>query len=71
MTKDQVLEQAVESVKYASRYFQHIEFSCEDSTRSDINFLCEISEKVISAGANVLNFPDTVGYITPKIAAWY
>jgi 2-isopropylmalate synthase len=65
MTKEQVLEQAVESVKYAAKYFEHIEFSFEDSTRSDIEFLCDISEKIILAGANVLNFPDTVGYMTP------
>ena len=65
MTKEQVMEQAVEAVRYASQFFDHIEFSCEDSTRSDIDFLCEISEKVIEAGAKVLNFPDTVGYTTP------
>lgn len=65
LTKEQVLEQAVEAVRYASQFFNHIEFSCEDSTRSDIDFMCEISEKVIEAGAKVLNFPDTVGYATP------
>jgi 2-isopropylmalate synthase len=65
MTKSQVLEQSVEAVRYASQFFSHIEFSCEDSTRSELDFLCEISEQVIQAGATVLNFPDTVGYITP------
>ncbi|WP_413299815.1 2-isopropylmalate synthase [Bacillus sp. 1P10SD] len=65
MTKSQVLEQSVNAVRYASQFFNHIEFSCEDSTRSDLDFLCEISEQVIEAGATVLNFPDTVGYITP------
>jgi 2-isopropylmalate synthase len=65
MTKNQVLEQSVEAVRYAKKYFSHIEFSCEDSTRSDLDFLCEIAEEVIKAGATVLNFPDTVGYITP------
>lgn len=65
MTKEQVMEQAVNAVSYASQHFDHVEFSCEDSTRSDLDFLCEISEKVIEAGAKVLNFPDTTGYITP------
>jgi 2-isopropylmalate synthase len=66
MNKEQVLQQAVEAVRYASNFFGHIEFSCEDATRSELDFLCEISEKVIEAGANVLNLPDTVGYTTPE-----
>lgn len=65
MTEEEVLEQSVESVRYASKFFKHIEFSCEDSTRSDLDFICEVAEKVIEAGATVLNFPDTTGYITP------
>ena len=66
MTKEQVVEKAVESVAYAANYFKHIEFSCEDATRTELEFLSEISEKVIEAGATVLNFPDTVGYTTPE-----
>ena len=66
LTKEQVVEKAVESVSYAANYFKHIEFSCEDATRTELDFLCEISEKVIEAGATVLNFPDTVGYTTPE-----
>jgi 2-isopropylmalate synthase len=66
MTKDQVLEQAIEAIKYASKYFDHIEFSCEDATRSDLDYLCEIAKQVILSGATVLNLPDTVGYTTPK-----
>ncbi|WP_078427294.1 2-isopropylmalate synthase [Alkalihalobacterium alkalinitrilicum] len=66
MTKQEVVDKAVESVAYASQFFDHIEFSCEDSTRTELEFLREISEKVIEAGATVLNFPDTVGYTTPE-----
>ena len=66
MTKEQVLEKAIESVSYAAQYFDHIEFSCEDATRTELEFLSEVAEKVIEAGATVLNFPDTVGYTTPE-----
>jgi len=66
MTKEQVVAKAVESVTYAAQHFKHIEFSCEDATRTELDFLCEVAEKVIEAGATVLNFPDTVGYTTPE-----
>ncbi len=66
MTKEQVVKRAVESVAYASQYFKHIEFSCEDATRTELEFLSHMAEKVIEAGATVLNFPDTVGYTTPE-----
>ncbi|WP_449619944.1 2-isopropylmalate synthase [Robertmurraya sp. Marseille-Q9965] len=66
MTKEQVISKAVECVSYAAGYFTHVEFSCEDATRTEHDFLREISEKVIEAGATVLNFPDTVGYTTPE-----
>lgn len=66
MSKEEVIERAVESVAYAAQYFDHVEFSCEDATRTELEFLREISEHVIEAGATVLNFPDTVGYTTPE-----
>lgn len=66
LTKEQVIDKAVESVSYAAKHFKHIEFSCEDATRTELDYLSEISEKVIEAGATVLNFPDTVGYTTPE-----
>ncbi|WP_075981641.1 2-isopropylmalate synthase [Bacillus massilinigeriensis] len=66
MTKEEVIAKAVECVSYASNYFKHIEFSCEDATRTELDFLSEVSEHVIAAGATVLNFPDTVGYTTPE-----
>ncbi|TKC19432.1 2-isopropylmalate synthase [Robertmurraya kyonggiensis] len=66
MSKEQVINKAIECVSYAAQHFTHVEFSCEDATRSELEFLREISEKVIEAGATVLNFPDTVGYTTPE-----
>ncbi|MGM9929397.1 MAG: 2-isopropylmalate synthase [Bacillus sp. (in: firmicutes)] len=66
MTKEQVLNKAVQAVSYAANHFKHIEFSCEDATRSEYDFLSLVAEKVIEAGATVLNFPDTVGYTTPE-----
>ncbi len=66
MTKEQVVAKAVECIEYAAEHFSHIEFSCEDSTRTEWDFLCEIAGEAIKAGATVLNFPDTVGYATPE-----
>ncbi|MFC0270208.1 2-isopropylmalate synthase [Metabacillus herbersteinensis] len=65
-TPEQVIETAVESVKYASTFFPVIQWSAEDACRSDLPFLASIVEKVIKAGAKIINIPDTVGYITPK-----
>ncbi|GAB4259672.1 2-isopropylmalate synthase [Deferrisoma sp.] len=65
-TPDQVLEQAVEAVKYASRYTSNVEFSAEDAVRSDLEFLCRVVEAVIDAGATTVNIPDTVGYAVPE-----
>lgn len=62
---DEVLKMAVEAVKYAKSLVDDVEFSAEDATRSDINFLKEIFLAVIEAGATTINIPDTVGYTTP------
>ena len=62
---EQVLEQAVEMVKYAKKYCSDVQFSAEDATRSDPVFLCRVFEAVINAGATVISIPDTVGYTTP------
>ncbi|WZL73184.1 2-isopropylmalate synthase [Clostridiaceae bacterium 35-E11] len=64
-TPEQVLERAVNMVKYAKQYCEDVEFSAEDATRSNPTFLAQIFEKVIEAGATVINIPDTVGYTTP------
>lgn len=65
MTPDQVVENAVRAVEYASSLISDVEFSCEDATRSDKEFLYRIIQAVIDAGATVVNIPDTVGYATP------
>lgn len=64
-TPDQVVETAVECVRYAAKRFPIIQWSAEDATRSDWDFLVRIITDVIDAGAQVINLPDTVGYSTP------
>ncbi len=64
-TPDEVVEMAVHAVKYARGKVAEVEFSPEDGTRSEIPFLCRIIERVIDAGASVINIPDTVGYAVP------
>lgn len=66
MTPDEVVSKAVEMVKYAKTLCHDIEFSTEDGSRSNPEFLYRIVEEVIDAGATVINIPDTVGYSTPK-----
>ena len=65
MTQDQVLARAVESVKLARKYADSVEFSAEDSTRTDIHYLARIVEAVIEAGATTVNLPDTTGFAIP------
>lgn len=60
MEPDRVLEQAVNAVKLAVAYTDNVEFSAEDGTRSDPDFLCKVFEAVIDAGATTVNLPDTV-----------
>ncbi len=66
MSPDQVLEQAVKSVKLARSLCEDVEFSPEDAGRSEIDYLCRILEAVIDAGARTINIPDTVGYTIPE-----
>ena len=65
MTPDQVLERAVEAVKWALEFTDDVEFSAEDAVRSEIPFLIEVFNAVIQAGAKTINVPDTVGYSIP------
>ena len=65
MSPDQVVEQAVMSVRRARQFTDDVEFSAEDSGRSEIDFLCRIIEAVIDEGATTINVPDTVGYAMP------
>lgn len=64
-TPEEVVELAVESVKYARKKFPLVQWSAEDAFRSDPEFLVHIANKVIAAGATTINIPDTVGYATP------
>jgi len=66
MEPSQVLETAVNAVKFARGFTDDVEFSPEDAGRSDIDFLCRVLEAVIKAGATTLNIPDTVGYTMPE-----
>jgi len=66
MSREQVLNLATESVKYAAGFTGNVEFSAEDASRSDLDFVCEVFESVIRAGATTLNFPDTTGYALPE-----
>ncbi len=65
MEPDQVIEQAIHSVKRARNLTENVEFSPEDAGRSETDFLCRIIEAVINAGATTINIPDTVGYNLP------
>jgi 2-isopropylmalate synthase len=66
MTREQCLEAAVDAVRYARNHTDDVEFSAEDATRSDLDFLCRVVEEVVKAGATTVNLPDTVGYATPE-----
>ena len=65
MDREQALELAIASVKHAARYTSNVEFSAEDASRSDLDFVCRVFGAVIEAGATTLNFPDTTGYALP------
>jgi 2-isopropylmalate synthase len=66
MNREQVIESAVKAVKKARQYTDDVEFSAEDATRSDWDYLCKVTEEVIKAGATTVNIPDTVGYTIPQ-----
>jgi 2-isopropylmalate synthase len=65
ITREECLDSAVGAVKLARRFTDDVEFSAEDATRSDRDFLCRVIEAVIDAGCTTVNLPDTVGYATP------
>ncbi len=66
LSPEEVLERAVKAVEYARRFTDDVEFSCEDATRSQRDFLFRVIERAIKAGATVINIPDTVGYTVPE-----
>lgn len=65
MTREQVLAKVRDSVKYAKSLMYDIQFSAEDATRTDIDFLFKVYEEAIKSGATCINIPDTVGYSEP------
>lgn len=65
MDREEVIRTAVESVRYAKGFTDNVEFSAEDASRSDRDFLCRVIEAAIDAGATTINIPDTVGYALP------
>jgi len=65
MSRDEVIQEAINAVSYAKTLTREVEFSAEDGSRSDRDFLCRVFEAAIDAGATVVNLPDTVGYAIP------
>ena len=66
MAEAEIVKSTVEHVQLARSFCDNIEFSPEDAARTELDFLCEVVEKAISAGATTVNIPDTVGYATPN-----
>ncbi|MGF0094889.1 2-isopropylmalate synthase [Peptoniphilus sp. SGI.035] len=66
MTREDVKNSVRKHVTYAKEKFSDIEFSCEDATRTDINFMIEVIQIAVDCGATTINIPDTVGYIMPE-----
>lgn len=65
MTREQALARAVDAVRYARNLCGDVEFSLEDASRTDRDYMCRVVEAVINAGASTVNLPDTTGYATP------
>jgi len=65
ITREACFEAVVEGVRHARRFTDDVEFSAEDATRSDFDFLCRVIEGAIRAGCRTINLPDTVGYAVP------
>src|SRR6478736_6468690 len=66
MTREEIIARAVAGVKRAASYCDDVEFSPEDAARTERDFLCQVVEAAIEAGATTVNIPDTVGYATPQ-----
>ncbi|MEK6646206.1 MAG: 2-isopropylmalate synthase [Candidatus Firestonebacteria bacterium] len=65
-TREEVLRRAIESVTYARKYCGDVEFSAMDATRTNFDYLCQLVESTIKAGARTINIPDSVGYSEPE-----
>lgn len=66
MSREEVIDRAGKAVRLAKSLSDWVEFSCEDATRSDRDFLCKVVETAIREGAGTINIPDTVGYSYPS-----
>src|SRR5229473_7821250 len=66
MAKEEIVRRAVEGVKRAKAHCEDVEFSPEDAARTELDFLAEVVERAIEAGATTINIPDTVGYAVPS-----
>lgn len=64
--RETALEMAAQAVRHAKRYCHDVEYSTEDASRSDFDYLCQMVEVAVRAGATVINVPDTVGYAIPE-----
>src|SRR5262249_3484245 len=65
-SRAEVIEMTRAAIRQARSFADEVEFSAEDATRSDVDYLCEVLDVAVDAGASVLNVPDTVGYTTPS-----
>jgi len=66
ITRQEALDQITQMVRFGCAHCEEVEFSAEDASRSDMEYLCEVIEAAAQAGAKILNLPDTVGYTTPE-----
>jgi len=66
MTREQALEAISSNIRYARERCAEVEFSAEDASRTDINYLCQVVRAAVDAGATTINLPDTVGYSVPE-----
>ena len=66
MSREQCLRQVADMVKFARGFCENVEFSAEDATRTELEFLCTVAEAAAEAGATTINLPDTVGYTVPS-----
>jgi len=64
-TQDEVLQIIEKAVKHAAKYTSNVEFSCEDATRTELDYLCKAVQLAVNCGATTINIPDTVGYTVP------
>jgi 2-isopropylmalate synthase len=69
MAKEEIIKKIKENVRYARDYCDDVEFSAEDAARTELDFLAEVVERAIDAGATTINIPDTVGYALPNAFA--